>query len=184
MSLAFYDRQLFMQRLTRLVSLQPIRFYMTEAVADNVAAAAAGPSKSELKKRAKEAEKEKRRLEREAKEAEQRIAKAAADVVSLGAVRSCGLKAFARDRTLRRKIMASSLYINLKPRQVCVHRSRSASVLKLRPQAGHMPTLPSCQPKTPTNPSCFELECTTRELKEPKWSSSSSGSKLPPFKLS
>ena len=45
------------------------------------APAAEGPSKSELKKRAKEAEKEKKRLEREAKEAEQRAAREAADVV-------------------------------------------------------------------------------------------------------
>lgn len=45
------------------------------------AAAPAGPSKGELKRRAKEAEKEKKRLEREAKEAEQKAAKAKAEIV-------------------------------------------------------------------------------------------------------
>ena len=40
-----------------------------------------GPSKGELKKRAKEAEKERKRLEREQREAEQKAAKEAADVV-------------------------------------------------------------------------------------------------------
>lgn len=41
----------------------------------------AGPSKSELKKRAKEAEKEKKRIEREAREAQEKAAREAADVV-------------------------------------------------------------------------------------------------------
>ena len=40
-----------------------------------------GPSKGELKKRAKEAEKERKRLEREQREAEQKAAREAADVV-------------------------------------------------------------------------------------------------------
>ena len=48
-----------------------------------------GPSKSELKKMAKEAEKEKKRIEREAKEAAAKAAREAADVVSFSKVMLC-----------------------------------------------------------------------------------------------
>lgn len=49
--------------------------------AENAEGEKKGPSKSELKKMAKEAEKEKKRIEREAKEAAAKAAREAADVV-------------------------------------------------------------------------------------------------------
>lgn len=53
---------------------------------DAAEGAEGGPSKGELKKRAKEAEKERKRIEREQREAEQKAAKEAADVVRAAAL--------------------------------------------------------------------------------------------------
>lgn len=88
------------------------------------APAAAGPSKSELKKKAKEAEKEKKRIEREAKEAAQKEARQQAEVVgNLSDVLTFvhHAKFFVCDfRTLLPRTMARPHCTNPKLQNVCL----------------------------------------------------------------